>query len=158
MIFITQHYTFDSKLYMTRFILLFLICTSVIACSKNSDNGNVDYSGTYKGSTIDSINGQLNSTTNNVSITLMRISGSNNYTIINGFTITSIATISGSTFSIPEVTAAQTSSFKVIESANGYFSGPNNTVLNVTFYQKQLDPITNGLIARGSRKCIFTKL
>ena len=142
---------------MIRGIIFSFICFAVFSCSKDSNQLNNDYSGTYKGTVIDSINGQYHSTLNNHSITLTRNSGSNNYTITNGLIMTSTAVISGSSFIISEVTAAQSPSFNVIEYANGNFSGTANTTLSVTFYQNQVSPTTNAVLTRAVRKCVFTK-
>lgn len=142
---------------MIRCVLFSFICFAFLSCSRESNQVNGDYAGTYKGTVIDSINGQYHATLNNHSITLTRNSGSNNYTIINGLIMTSTAVISGSSFTISQVTAAQSPFFNVIEYANGNFSGTANATLNVTFYQNQVDPTTNAVIARLVRKCVFTK-
>jgi len=142
---------------MIRGIIFSFICFAVFSCSKGSNQLNNDFSGTYKGTVIDSINGQYHSTLNNHSITLTRNSGSNNYTITNGLILTNTATILGASFTISRVTASQSASFNVVEYANGSFSGVGNSILNVTFYQNQVSPTTNAVLATSVRKCVFTK-
>ena len=142
---------------MVRGIIFSCICVAVFSYSKDSNRIDNDYSGTYKGTVIDSINGKYHSTLNNHSITLTRNSGSNNYTITNGLIMTSTAVISGSSFTISQVTAAQSPSFNVIEYANGNFSGTANTTLSVTFSQNNVNPRTNAVRNRAVRKCVFTK-
>jgi hypothetical protein len=142
---------------MIRAILLFSFSIIIFSCSKDSVEPNIDYSGSYRGTVIDSVNGEFFTTFDYNSVTLTRNSGSNNYTITNGLIRTSTARIVGSSFTIPQVDAGKYLTYNIIESADGNFNGTGIIRLHVSFYQNWVDPVTNVITKRFVRKCVLTK-
>ncbi len=147
----------SKKYFMIRAILLFSFSFVIFSCSKDSVEPNIDFSGSYSGKVIDSINGEFFSTYEFSSLILTRDSTSNNYDINPCLTITNKAKITGSSFTIPQVTAAQFQDYNVIEYAEGNFNGTGIIRLHVTFYINWVDPVTKAILRRKVSKCVLTK-
>ena len=142
---------------MKRLLVLALVCL-VFSCKKNTDaNSEQGFAGSYTGSVIDSINGIYHSTLNNYTIIIVPTQTQGVVTLTNSLLITNSGTITANTFSIPTTIAAENSFMKVIEYAEGTFSGTDNNTWTVTFYQDQVDPSTNYVSANMSRSCVLVK-
>jgi hypothetical protein len=139
------------------FIALFC-CFALVGCKKNSDaNSTEGFAGSYTGTVIDTLNGSYHSTLNNYTIIIVPTHTSDVVTLTNSLLITNSGTITSNTFSIPTTIAAESASMKVIENAEGTFSGTDNNTWTVTFYQDQVDPSTNNVFTTMSRSCVLIK-
>ena len=131
-----------------------------MSCSSDSNSSNNtntnSYTGSYKGTVIDTINGSYWSTINDYTIIIVPTNTNGQVSLTNNLILTNSATISGTTFSIPQTIAAQTATTKVVEWATGNFGGPNNNTLTVNFYQNNMN-LTNGSIVSTVRSCILIK-
>jgi hypothetical protein len=129
-----------------------------LSCKKNneatSSNG---FAGSYRGTVSDTINGNYWATLNDYAIVINSTNTPGQVTLTNNLIITNTGTISGNNFTIPQTTATQTSSMKVVEWALGSFGGANNNTWTVTFYQDQINPNTGAYIARMKRACVLVK-
>ncbi len=138
------------------FLLLGLM---LLGCSNDNNSSNTnsnEYSGSYKGTVIDYINGSYQATLYNYTLILVPTNTNGQVSITNNLILTNNATISGSTFTIPQTIAAQNSTTQVIEWATGSFGGPNNNTLNVNFYQNNINLI-DGSVISCVRTCVLTK-
>ncbi len=144
------------KYFQILLVLLIIIATN--SCSKNSkattSNG---FAGSYRGTVKDTLNGNYAQTLNDYTIIITPTNTTGQVTLTNSIIITNTGTISGNTFNIPQTVAAQASTSKVVEWANGTFGGANNNTWNVTFYQDNINPTTGAYIARFTRTCVLVK-
>jgi len=141
------------------FTLTILLGTIIfLSCQKNdeatSSNG---FAGSYRGTVSDTINGAYFATLNDYAIVINPTNTSGQVTLTNNLILTNSATISGTTFTIPQTVATQTASSKVVEWASGSFGGTNNNTWTVIFYQDQINPTTGAYIVRMKRACILVK-
>jgi hypothetical protein len=144
-----------TKILTTLFLLSILISTS---CKKNDDaTSSNGFAGSYRGTVSDTINGSYFSTLNDYTIVINPTNTPGQVTLTNNLIITNTGTISGTTFTIPQITSTQTATNKVVESASGTFSGANNTTWKVTFYQDQMNPTTGIYTAKMKRVCVLVK-
>ena len=144
---------------MKKLILLLTIIALSFSCSSDSNSNNTSsnaYSGSYKGTVIDTINGSYWSTIYNYTIIIVPTNTNGQVSLTNNLILTNSATISGTTFTIPQTIAAQTATSQVVEWATGSFGGPNNNTLTVDFYQNNTN-LTNGSVVSAVRSCILTK-
>ncbi len=145
---------------MTKNIISLLLTIILInySCKKNdeatSSNG---FAGSYRGTVSDTINGAHIATLNDYTIIINPTNTIGQVTLTNNLLITNTATISGTTFTIPQTIAAQTTSSNVVESASGTFSGTNNNTWKVIFYQDQVNPTTGAFIQKAKRACVLVK-
>ena len=144
---------------MKKIVCLLFACSLVfIGCKKNSDaNSTEGFAGSYTGTVTDTLNGSYHSTLNNYTIIIVPTHTSDVVTLTNSLLITNSGTITSNTFSIPTTIAAESAFMKVIEYAEGTFSGTDNNTWTVTFYQDQVDPSTNNVFATMSRSCVLIK-
>lgn len=140
---------------LTLFIGLTIIA---ISCKKNDDATNSNgFAGSYRGTVVDTINGNYHATLNDYSIVIVATNTAGQVSLTNNLIITNSGTISGNTFTIPQTVATQTASMKVVEWATGVFTGTNNNTWKVTFYQDQINPTTNAYLTRMRRTCTLVK-
>ena len=137
--------------------LIFLIFLN-FNCKKNDEvTTSNELAGSYRGTVSDTINGAYFGTLNDYTIVINPTNTSGQVTLTNNLIITNTGTILGTTFTIPQITATQTATNKVIESASGTFSGTNNNTWKVTFYQDQINPTTGVYTAKMKRVCTLVK-
>ncbi len=146
---------------MKKLILLLTVITLSYSCSNSDDsnssnNNSNDFTGSYKGTVIDTINGSYWSTIYDYTIIIVPTNTNGQVSLTNNLILTNSATISGTTFTIPQTIAAQTATSQVVEWATGSFGGPNNNTLTVDFYQNNTN-LTNGSVVSTVRSCILTK-
>ena len=144
---------------MKKSILLLLLTSLLYSCSSDSNSNSTNansYLGSYKGTVIDTINGSYWSTMYNYTIIIVPTNTNGQVSLTNNLILTNNATISGTTFTISQTIAAQTTTSKVVEWAIGNFGGPNNNTLTVDFYQNNTN-LTNGTVVSSVRSCILTK-
>ena len=142
----------------TFYALLMTILFISYSCKKNDDaTSSNGFAGSYRGTVSDTINGAYFATLNDYTIVINPTNTSGQVTLTNNLIITNTGTISGTTFTIPQIIATQTTSSKVVESASGTFSGTNNNTWKVIFYQDQINPTTGAYISRPKRACILVK-
>ena len=127
-------------------------------CKKNDEvTASNGFTGSYRGTVSDTLNGTYISTLNDYAIIINPANTSGQVTLTNNLILTNSGTISGTTFTIPQTVATQTTSSKVVESASGSFGGTNNNTWRVIFYQDQVNPTTGAYISRLKRVCTLTK-
>ena len=135
-------------------ILLYSCTPDNPASSANPIN---NFSGSYRGTVVDSINGSYHSTISDYTIILVGTNTQGQYSLTNNLILTNTGKVNGNTFTIPLTTATQNSSMIVKEWANGTFTGFNNSNWDVTFYQNQIDVSTGSVYTRLVRKCTLVK-
>lgn len=138
--------------------ILLLIILMSYSCKKNDEATSTNgFAGSYRGTVSDTINGAFFAALNDYAIIINPTNTDGQVTLTNNLILTNSGTISGTTFTIPQTVATQTSSSKVVESASGTFSGSNNNTWKVIFYQDQINPTTGAYISRAKRACVLVK-
>ena len=131
-----------TKLYKMKIRLLTLLISLpiiAISCKKNDDATNSNgFAGSYRGTVVDTINSSYWATLNDYAIVIVSTNTPGQVSLTNNLIITNTGTISGNTFTIPQTVATQTASMKVVEWANGVFTGTNNNTWRVTFIKTKL--------------------
>jgi gamma-glutamyltranspeptidase len=140
---------------------LLVILLFGFGCSSDGGDGgnssNDDFSGSYRGTVVDAINGQYHATLNDYAILLTPTNTSGQVTISNSLLLTNTANIVQTNFTIPTTVATQNATIKAVEWAVGQFEGANNETLAVVFYQNHVNVNTGETISTLTRTCVLAK-